>query len=82
MYNIKFGHRTWHFIWCRNFMRTKSQNTRSFLEAPDNQAVRQSPPWVPALLRVKNYYLILDQKENISVSSRCCWSSYIFLLVL
>lgn len=79
MYNIKFGHRTWHFSRCRNFIRTKSQNNRSYLEAPDNQAVRQSAPWVPTLFRLENYHLVPDQKENIGFSSGYCWSSYIFL---
>lgn len=34
-------------------MRTKSPNTRSPLEATDNQAVRQSPPSVPAMPRFR-----------------------------
>lgn len=69
MYNRNLGHRTCHFIQCRNFTRTKSQNTRSPLEATDNQAVRQSPPLVPAVLRLENYHL---DHGAIHVYPRCC----------
>lgn len=51
MYNVKFGHRTWHFTPCRNFVRTKSQSTRSYLEA--RQSGRQTiTTWGARLVEV------------------------------
>lgn len=63
MYNVKFGHRTWHFTQCRNFVRTKSQSIRSYLEAPTIRPLDNHHSGCPLGGGYRTTILFLDHKE-------------------